>query len=157
MNRSESRAVTLLPLCLLLAHCGGDDAGRPARIQTQLASATVASSGSAPKFRAGAATSSGLESLKYQISTIMICESLEVSGSGFNNPTHCIELYKHDDPNFHYGLQDDWSALADKARATDSGFIDLLSASSRQPSSRPMTTQAPSPSSSLTRMPSSSA
>lgn len=135
MNQ-RTKLISALPLCLLLAHCG-DSAAEPkggengASIQTQLALAGVNGSDSAQKFRAGAATAGGLASLKYNISSISICESLEVQGSAFNNPNGCLELYRHDEPALHYGLADDWTPLGNLARASDSGFVDLLSESSR--------------------------
>jgi hypothetical protein len=128
-----------LPLCLLLAHCADtspsehDPAGsaHAARIETRFSAAALESAHPTTKFRAGAADSSGLASLKYQITSITICETLETAGSGFNNPNNCLELYHHDNPSFHYGLNDDWTPLADAARSTEDGFVDLLDANSR--------------------------
>jgi hypothetical protein len=124
-----NRVAQASALCVLLAHCGGDDGaggGSGARIQTQLTAAGGTST--SDKFRSGAAT---LESLRYYITTIMICETLDVQGSGFNNPGGCIELYSRDIGALAYGLNDDWRPLGDIARRSDDGFIDLVSASSR--------------------------
>jgi hypothetical protein len=132
--------ILALPVALLLAHCAdanheqgspGTAAGGGAHIDTRLSAAAAGESASSAKFRAGAASGSGLESLKYQITGITICESLETSGSGFNNPNNCLELYRHDDPRFHYEINADWTSLADTARGTDDGFVDLLDDSSR--------------------------
>jgi hypothetical protein len=126
-----------MPLNLLLSHCEGSnraeggESARGAHIETRLSAASGGSANSALKFRAGAADRGGLESLKYQITSITICESLETDGSGFRNPTGCLELYKHDDARFRYELNGDWRSLADTARGTDEGFVDLLDADSR--------------------------
>jgi hypothetical protein len=131
--------ILALPVALLLAHCGdanhdqgpaGGGGAGGARIETRLSAAAVESAPNA-KFRAGAARGNGLESLKYQITGITICESLETTGSGFNNPNNCLQLYSHDDPRFHYEINADWTSLADTARGTDDGFVDLLDGSSR--------------------------
>jgi hypothetical protein len=113
-------------LCsLLLAHCGedggGGSAGQGARIQTQLTAA--GGTATSDKFRAGAAN---LESLRYYITTIMICETLEVQGSGFNNPGNCLELYKREPGPLAHELNGDWRGLADVARGSDEGFVELL-------------------------------
>lgn len=133
---TTSRLVGVSALALLLAHCGGGDddsqgtsgAKRGATIQTQLTAAGGAPASSIAKFRGGAAT---LESLRYYISTIMICESLEVQGSGFGNPQGCVELYKRELGSLAYSTGEDWRPLGDIARASDEGFVDLISASSR--------------------------
>lgn len=95
----------------------------------------VAASGAAPsteKFLPGAASASTLESLKYQIASIAICESMDTHGSGFSNPQNCIDLYHRDASEFPpYGLNDDWTPMANAARSSDNGYIDLLSAESR--------------------------
>lgn len=124
-----------LPLALLTAHCGDSDHGSGAsggaQIETRFSAALPGALADSAKFRAGAASASGLESLKYQITAISICESMEVSGSGFQNPQGCLSLYDHNDPRFRYELNADWTSLADTARETDEGFIDLLDANSR--------------------------
>lgn len=82
-------------------------------------------------FSSGAAAQPGLESLEYFIYSVQICESMEVSGSGFNNPQGCLELYHANDPALAYDVAGDWRPLADAARATDRGFIDLMSPPAR--------------------------
>jgi hypothetical protein len=127
-QRSRLGLITLGSL--LLQACSGGSSGGGANIQTRFAAANVAPGGE--KFRGGANSATGLSSLKYRINSISICESLEVQGSGYNNPTNCVELYRHDVGAFSYGLNDDWTPLGDLARRSDEGFIDLMSASSRQ-------------------------
>ncbi|MDB4986316.1 MAG: hypothetical protein JWN04_1494 [Myxococcaceae bacterium] len=120
---------------LLLTHCGdaGGASSHHASLQTRLSSSGLVASGAGaqPKFIGGAATRGGLESLKYLITSISICETLETSGSGFRNPTGCIDLYHHDIGGLTYDPGGDYLALGDLARATTDGYVDLLSASSR--------------------------
>jgi hypothetical protein len=131
-----AQVVRVSAFSLLLAHCGedtGGGAGEGARIQTQLTAA-----GGTPttdKFRAGAAT---IESLRYYISTIMICESLDVQGSGFGNPQGCLELYKRDLGALSYDLNGDWRGLAELARASDEGYVDLIGTRSALASQTPI-------------------
>ena len=128
-HRSLTRLVT--PLFLLLA-CG--DAGSPgsggASLQMRVAASVAAPS--TQKFLPGAASATTLESLKYHVASISICESMDTNGSGFSNPQNCIDLYHREQSEFPmYGLNDDWTPLANAARSDDTGYIDLLSASSR--------------------------
>jgi hypothetical protein len=131
----RTRSVLALPLAALLAHCGGGDVPKTAgsassaRLSTRIS--TPAPVESHQKFKGGSARGAALESLKYHVRSIRICESLETQGSGFNNAQGCIDLYQGDENAFPYKLDDDFSSLADAARRTDSGFVDLLSASSR--------------------------
>ena len=124
----------LVPACLLLSHCSAD-AGGGARIQTHLAALAVTptvTGASGEKFRGGAATAAGLESLKYYITGISICETLQTSGSGFSNPQGCVSLYNRDIGALGYDLGGDWTPLGDIARGSDVGWVDLMSPSSRQ-------------------------
>jgi len=82
-------------------------------------------------FSAGAAQRPGLESLEYHIFSVQICESMQVSGSGFNNPGGCLELYRGEHSTLAYELDADWTPLADTARASSAGFINLLSPTAR--------------------------
>jgi hypothetical protein len=83
-------------------------------------------------FGGGGALRPGLESLKYAIFSVQICESLTPTGSGFGSPTGCLELYSHAAGQLGYGLNDDWVPLANTARASDEGFVDLLDPSARE-------------------------
>jgi hypothetical protein len=82
-------------------------------------------------FTGGGAVRPGLVNLEYYIYAVSICESLEPSGSGFSNPSGCLQLYSGDQSRFSYDINGDWTHLADEARATDDGFVDLLDPSSR--------------------------
>lgn len=97
------------------------------------APASAASSGNhLLAFAGGGAVRPGLASLSYYIYSVSICESLQPSGSGFNNPSGCIDLYSGDRSRLSYDPSSgDWSALADEARASDSGFVDLIDPTSR--------------------------
>lgn len=73
----------------------------------------------------------GLESLEYYIFSVQICESMVASGSGFNNPSGCLELYSGDHAALNYDLEGDWTSLAETARSSNVGFVDLLDPASR--------------------------
>ncbi|HEX5658284.1 MAG TPA: hypothetical protein VFX59_13875 [Polyangiales bacterium] len=124
-------------LSLLLAHCGDDDGGGAtgggAQILTKLTSA--GGTPTSDKLRAGTAN---LESLRYYITTIMICESLDVQGSGFGNPQGCLELYKRELGALSYDLNGDWRGLADIARGSDEGYVDLIGSRSALASETPI-------------------
>jgi hypothetical protein len=83
-------------------------------------------------FSGGGAVRPGLESLEYYITSVQICESLQASGSGFSNPSHCLELYRGDQAQLTYELDGDWRPVANAARALTTGFVDLLSPTARE-------------------------
>lgn len=118
------------------AGSGGGGGGAPgsAGIEMRLASTALPAGGGQNllAFSGGGAVRPGLESLEYYITSVQICEELQASGSGFNNPANCLELYRGaDTPQLQYALDGDWRPLADAARAMTTGFVDLLSPSGR--------------------------
>jgi hypothetical protein len=113
---------------------GTSTAPTNAGIQMHVAS-TVAAGGGGQRllaFAGGGAVRPGLESLEYYITGVQICETMTASGSGFSNPAGCLELYRGDSTQLTYGLNDDWTPLADAARASNAGFVDLLNPSARE-------------------------
>jgi len=104
-----------------------------AGIEMRIATPAVSSGGlnQLLAFAGGGAVRPGLESLEYYIFSVQICESLEASGSGFNNPTGCLELYSGDRSAYNYDLEGDWTSLAAAARGSDTGFVDLIDPSAR--------------------------
>jgi hypothetical protein len=82
-------------------------------------------------FGGGGALRPGLQSLKYAIFSVQICESMQASGSGFSNPQGCLELYSHSAGELGYELDQNWVPLANRARQSDDGFVDLLDPSAR--------------------------
>lgn len=83
-------------------------------------------------FTGGGAVRPGLVNLEYYIYSVSICETLQPSGSGFSNPTGCLQLYSGDQSRLSYDANSsDWTHLADEARATEDGFVDLLDPASR--------------------------
>ena len=132
--KSSTQRGFLVPMFLLFAHCGdaGGASGSHASLQTRLSSSSAPATGAQEKFIGGAARSGGLESLSYFITSISICETLDTNGgSGFSRPTGCIDLYHHDIGALTYDTRGDWTPLGDIARRTTEGYVDLLSASSR--------------------------
>jgi len=109
--------------------------GEPTQAGIQVRFAAPAESSSGLQhllaFSGGGAVRPGLERLEYYIFSVQICESLQASGSGFNNPTGCLELYSGDRSAYNYSLEGDWTALADAARGSDAGFVNLLDPVSR--------------------------
>ena len=104
-------------------------------IQMRVASTTAPTGGGQNllAFAGGGAVRPGLESLEYFILGVQICESMQTNGSGFSNPGGCLELYRAaDQAGLNYDLTGDWTPLADAARATTSGFVDLLDPGSRE-------------------------
>jgi hypothetical protein len=83
-------------------------------------------------FRAGAAATNQVDSLKYFIRSIQVCESLQPRGSAFDSAQGCLQLYTSDPNVLNIDLQGDLTPVADAARALQDGYIDLLSESSRQ-------------------------
>ena len=58
-------------------------------------------------FSGGGAVRPGLESLEYYIYSVQICETLTPSGSGFSNPSGCLQLYSGDQSVLNYDLNGD--------------------------------------------------
>jgi len=112
----------------------GGAGSETASIQMRIAAPAEVSGGGLGllAFSGGAAQRPGLESLEYHISSVQICESMQVSGSGFNNPSGCLELYRGNEDGLSYALDADWTPLADAARASNAGFINLLSPTARE-------------------------
>jgi hypothetical protein len=112
---------------------GGSGEPEAAGIQVRFAAPAASSSGlnQLLAFTGGGAVRPGLESLEYYIFSVQICESLQPSGSGFNNPSGCLELYSGDRAAYSYDLDGDWTSLAETARASDTGFVNLLDPASR--------------------------
>jgi hypothetical protein len=109
-----------------------------ANVQMRIASAEVAPA-SAQRllaFSGGGAPRAQVNSLEYYFTSIQICETLEAQGSGFNNPGGCLEIWRNDNPSFGYDVNGDWTALADSARETTAGFVDLMDESARDGLSR---------------------
>jgi hypothetical protein len=68
-----------------------------------------------------------LESLKYYILSIQICESIQISGTSFDNPTGCLMLYQNDvTSNSQYDNFGHAAALADTQN-----YLDLLNSEDR--------------------------
>jgi hypothetical protein len=89
----------------------------------------------------GTPTASTLQSLKYYITSIQLCEDVELMGSGFSSTAGCINLYQNmtpESPNYDTYLVT--QALAD---TTEGRYIDLMSADGQAALRRPVTLQLP--------------
>jgi hypothetical protein len=113
---------------------GSSGVSTQAGIQMRFATPGVAGAGSNRllAFSGGGALRPGLESLEYFIYSVQICESMDAQGSGFGNAQGCLELYRGDPSGLPYDPAGDWTGLADQARASDAGFVDLLNPSARE-------------------------
>jgi hypothetical protein len=83
----------------------------------------------------GQNTATSLESLEYFITSIQICESVETTGTATGNAKNCLEIYKGppaDAYAYELGPNTDWTSLADTARTSDEGFVDLMDPTARK-------------------------
>jgi hypothetical protein len=81
----------------------------------------------------GQTTAGSLESLKYFITRIAVCESMETQRTGFQKQDGCLDLYQADIGEYAYSPSDaDFTHHAERARKSDDGFVDLMDASSRE-------------------------
>lgn len=91
--------------------------------------------------RFGQTSATSLKSLKYYIQSITICESMDTTGTAFSNQNNCLELFHGNtsDDGYTYTISGpggspskaDYDKMLASARASDSGFIDLMSATDR--------------------------
>jgi|GEM_PF-1376584 len=89
----------------------------------------------------GTPTASTLQSLKYYITSIQLCEDVELMGSGFSSTAGCISLYQNmtpESPDYNTYLVT--QALADN---TEGRYIDLMSADGQAALRKPVTLQLP--------------
>lgn len=89
----------------------------------------------------GTPTATTLQSLKYYITSIQLCEDAELQGSGFSSTAGCINLYQNmteDSPDYETYLVT--QALADN---TEGRYIDLMSADGQAALRTPVTLQLP--------------
>jgi hypothetical protein len=125
----------------------GGAAGTGSTISTRMTLSSTAA-GAAPKTTSlvlGGTTAASLASMKYFIKNIVICEQMETNGTGTGNSKGCLTIYSvPENPAYAYTPQDaDFTHLADAARKSDDGFIDLMNADSRAKltTSTPLTAQ----------------
>jgi hypothetical protein len=144
---------------LMLCACGGGDgsggpggSGGGATGRINLVTNVIAGS-QAPKAAAnvitvnqgaldvGSPTAASLKSLKYYITAIQLCESLEIMGTAYNNPQGCIAIYQADMA----GAPDYGSYLATQAKddRTTGRFVDLMTAEGQATLRRPVSLEIP--------------
>lgn len=91
--------------------------------------------------RVGTVTGTTLQSLKYYVTSIQLCEDIEFAGSGYSSVAGCIELYRNmtpDSPNY-----DDYTVPEAKDDTTEGRYIDLMSAEGQATLRRPVMLQVP--------------
>jgi hypothetical protein len=116
---------------MVACSAGAGSAGQTkgSSIRTRLTTTAATSTGTLKTMSSpvGKTAASGLE---YFITGITICESLDVQGTGFHNGQNCLDLYQGDSSVFAYDPSGDLSPLADVARRTTTGFVDLMNGAS---------------------------
>lgn len=127
----------LISMCLSLAACGGDDdngggdAGSVAMslripgVTDVTALVDLVNLFESPRSSARVNTASGLEELEYYITSIKLCENIDLSGSGYSNETGCVYMYKNESADYNSYL----IAEAD-AETDEDAYIDLMDATS---------------------------
>jgi hypothetical protein len=132
-HNSSMGGAALLALAAVAACGQSSSLDATGTLQTRLSTPKAVTTGARPQAVAGGgATSMSLESLKYFVRSISVCESLDVMGSGFGNSNGCLGLYHGDESMYAYDPAGDFTPLADAARrGGDTGFVDLMSDTSR--------------------------
>jgi hypothetical protein len=101
--------------------------------------AGIGSSGSA--LRIGSPSASNLISLKYYVTSIQLCEDLELQGSGYNNPRGCIDLYRNQTPES--PDYNEYTVPEAEDDTTPGRYIDLMSREGQAALRQPVSVQVP--------------
>jgi hypothetical protein len=147
--RLFSCKLSLSQVCLsglLLVGCGGGGSTGKIRLVPNVVAGTQTSAATAgdttvrrSALRVGSPTATNIQSLKYYISSIQLCQDLQASGSGYQNPTGCILLYDG-------GNADDYQSYTVSQAQADTNpahFIDLMTADGQATLRKPVTLQIP--------------
>jgi hypothetical protein len=107
--------------------------------QSASSDGNISSSQSA--LRVGSPTAMTLLSLKYYVTSIQLCEDLELAGSGFMNATGCIQLYQ----NMSTGSPDynEYTVEEAKDDTTEGRYIDLMTSAGQAALRKPVMLQVP--------------
>jgi hypothetical protein len=91
--------------------------------------------------RVGSPSATDLKSLKYYITSIQMCEQVDVMGSGYSGSRGCVQLYENMDAD----SPDYTTYLVTQAKddQTPGRFIDLMTAAGQETLRRPVTLQVP--------------
>jgi hypothetical protein len=93
--------------------------------------------------RVGSATAHTLQSLKYYISSIRLCQNVTLQGSGYSGTEGCIDLYQNQNassPNYETYL-----VTQAKDDSTAGRYIDLMTAEGQAALRKPVTLELPLP------------
>jgi hypothetical protein len=91
--------------------------------------------------RVGSPNATTLLSLKYYITSIQLCEDLELAGSGFTNTKGCIYLYQNltaNSPDYN-----EYTVMDAKDDNTEGRYIDLMSSEGQAALRKPVMVQVP--------------
>lgn len=84
----------------------------------------------------GSGTAMDLQSLKYFINSIQLCQDVTAMGSGYSHTDGCINLYSNEAPGVDYNTYDATAAMADTA---PDHYIDLMTAEGQATLRKPVT------------------
>jgi len=84
----------------------------------------------------GAGTATDLQSLKYFISSIQLCQDVTAMGSGYSHTDGCINLYSNQAAGVDYNSYDATAAMADTA---PDHYVDLMTAEGQAKLRQPVT------------------
>jgi hypothetical protein len=93
--------------------------------------------------RIGSPSAASLQSLKYYISSIQLCQNVTLQGSGYSGTQGCIELYQNQapgSPNY-----DTYMVTQAKDDNTAGRYIDLMTAEGQAALRQPVTLEVPLP------------
>jgi hypothetical protein len=141
----------LLVGLVLLGACGGGSegpgpgggGGRTGRIRlvpnvvAGASTSAVASALAQAGIRVGSPAATNLRSLKYYVTSIQLCQDVEVMGSGYSRAEGCLEIYRNMDP----GSPDYASYTVNEAKddTTAGRYVDLMSAAGQAALRKPVT------------------
>ncbi len=89
----------------------------------------------------GQVTQASLKSFKYYVTAISICETMKTQGTSYSEQANCLPVFQGNgaDANYTYSLPSagagpskaDYDKMLASAKASDTGYIDLMSATDR--------------------------
>jgi len=140
--RARTGSVGLLAGCLLAVGCGKESAKIrliPNVIAGAQADATATSGGLTARtgaIRVGSGTAADLQSLKYFINSIQLCQDVDVMGTGYSHTDGCINLYQNQAAGVNYDTYEATAAMADTA---PDHYVDLMTAEGQAALRQPVT------------------
>jgi hypothetical protein len=132
--------------CLLLVACGDGSVAKIRMTPNVVAGSSTAQStqgdvsGIASALRIGSTSATRLQSLKYYVTSIQLCQWIEQMGTGFSAAEDCIALYESPDTAPSY---DDYTVSAAEHDDAPGRFVDLMTAEGQALLRHPKTLEIP--------------